>query len=444
MNDERRKSGKTCGVNLIFGSPVKPPNFSGATLRLPQHPRGLINMPAPTELRKSRHAPREDDDDVSFVHVEKRTRRQLHARPLPRGVTFGPPQVIAELTNAKPSGRGWCGHCPCHDDEHPSLSIGWGRKRNTVVRCHAGCAQGDLVAHFRKIGLSLDPIAPVRPVGDPYAMQRALRLCSTTEWRIYDALKTRGDGPATYEQLTPYAGNNRRTVARALRGLEFLGLLRIERGRPYWSRLESGWEGERRINPANIYAVASERLFRALDEDDAVVLDDLRVARNSEAEAAALYAQPKNGSGNFDTVSYVNSGGGCGDADPPSVRGGGHGDEGGPSNPERPAPSGPKHGKPARAVRAFAAACAALAVGGRWSGDADALLMSIRRPAGEKSWPRKPRTLNDWLWMSRDDRAALGCILEKEWPDAATARRPTCVFVLTMQDRAGIAAEERG
>jgi hypothetical protein len=237
---------------------------------------------------------REDDDDIPFAAEKRKRGRPLHGRPLPPGIKFAPPQVIAELTNAKPSGRGWDGHCPCHDDEHPSLSIGWGRKRNTVVHCHAGCSQKMLFAKFRSMGLSLDPGAASRPGADPYAMQRALRLCSTSERRIYDALQARGDGPATYWQLAPYAGNNRNTVARALRGLEYLGLLRIERGRPDWSLQEDG--GWRRINPPNVYAVASKRLFRALDDDDGAVLDDLRKARQSEIAASMVYAEQKNGS----------------------------------------------------------------------------------------------------------------------------------------------------
>jgi hypothetical protein len=73
-----------------------------------------------------------------------------------------------------------------------------------------------------------------------------------------------------------------------------------------------------------------------------------------------------------------------------------------------PMPSGPKRGKPASAVLAFAAACAALAADGQWVGTAHELLCSLARPAGERSWPRKTRTLNVWLWMARNDLAALG------------------------------------
>jgi hypothetical protein len=360
----------------------------------------------------------DDDGDVFFETVEKKKRRPLHGRPLPRGLKFAVPQVIAELTNAKPSGRGWSGHCPCHDDQRSSFSISWGRKRNTVVHCHAGCSQEELFAYFRLKGLSLDPIAAARRLGaDPYEMQRAFRLCSTSERRIFDALLARGDGPATYEQLAPYAGNNRRTVARALRGLEFLGLLRIERGKPHWS--EHGWE-RRRINPPNVFTVASKRLFRAPGDDDDAVLDGLREARRSEAAAAVACAEQKNGSGSFATVSYVDEREGCGGD------GGGGGSRPGEGEGEalnRPPPTGPQRGRPARAVRAFAAACAKLASGRRWVGEAHELLMGIRRPAGERSWPRQSRTLNEWLWMARADMAALGCTWTREWPDAATAQR---------------------
>ena len=301
--------------------------------------------------------------------------------------------------------------------------LGWalplpGRKRNTIVHCHAGCTQENLIAHFHSQGWSLHPLAAANPRATPHAMLRALRLCSTSERRIFDALQARGDGPATYWQLAPYTGGNRNAVARAIRGLEFLGLLRVERGRPYWSEPD-GWEKGRKVNPTNIYAVAGKRLFRALDDDDAAVLADLREVRNSERRATLVYARqkvgPKHGSIGFDTVYVkgkegVEDGGraavGCGENRP--------GDEG----LDRPPPTGPMRGKPARAVRAFAATCAELASGGRWAGGAHELLVSIRPPAGERSWPRNSRTLNVWLWMARADMAALGCKLTREWPEA--------------------------
>ena len=49
---------------------------------------------------------REDDDDIPFAAEKRKRGRPLHGRPLPPGVKFAPPQVIAELTNAKPSGMG--------------------------------------------------------------------------------------------------------------------------------------------------------------------------------------------------------------------------------------------------------------------------------------------------------------------------------------------------
>lgn len=46
-------------------------------------------------------------------------------------------KLISE-TRAKPSGSGYIGHCPCHDDKNPSLSF---REENgkVLIHCHSGC-----------------------------------------------------------------------------------------------------------------------------------------------------------------------------------------------------------------------------------------------------------------------------------------------------------------
>jgi hypothetical protein len=52
------------------------------------------------------------------------------------------------------------GHCPCHHDRNPSFSIGRGRNGQTIVHCFAGCPEDELLAHFRRLGYSLDPDPP--------------------------------------------------------------------------------------------------------------------------------------------------------------------------------------------------------------------------------------------------------------------------------------------
>jgi len=49
-------------------------------------------------------------------------------------------------------GSGWMVRCPCHEDQHPSLSISE-RDGRVLVHCFAGCAQHDLVAELRRRGL---------------------------------------------------------------------------------------------------------------------------------------------------------------------------------------------------------------------------------------------------------------------------------------------------
>ncbi len=59
---------------------------------------------------------------------------------------------IAYALEGRRSGSSWMAKCPAHNDNNPSLSI---REKDgrVLVRCHAGCAQGDVIAALRDLGL---------------------------------------------------------------------------------------------------------------------------------------------------------------------------------------------------------------------------------------------------------------------------------------------------
>lgn len=62
---------------------------------------------------------------------------------------------IINITNAKKVGEGpdYVGHCPCHDDQSPSLSIKFVSGRdNPLIHCFAGCLFIDLVQRFEELG----------------------------------------------------------------------------------------------------------------------------------------------------------------------------------------------------------------------------------------------------------------------------------------------------
>ena len=60
-------------------------------------------------------------------------------------------EKIIELTDAKPSGNGYVGLCPCHDDKTPSLSISPNPGGlNPLIHCFAGCSQENLIDHFKE------------------------------------------------------------------------------------------------------------------------------------------------------------------------------------------------------------------------------------------------------------------------------------------------------
>ena len=55
-------------------------------------------------------------------------------------------EVLQRFEGVKASGGGqYMARCPCHDDRRQSLSIGTGEK-GVVLKCHAGCDTGDILA----------------------------------------------------------------------------------------------------------------------------------------------------------------------------------------------------------------------------------------------------------------------------------------------------------
>jgi hypothetical protein len=53
-------------------------------------------------------------------------------------------KVLALFPDAARSGENWSARCPGHDDDRPSLSIGFGKEGKVLVHCHAGCTNGDI------------------------------------------------------------------------------------------------------------------------------------------------------------------------------------------------------------------------------------------------------------------------------------------------------------
>jgi hypothetical protein len=342
--------------------------------------------------RSSRDAQGRLDDDIPLAPPQRRRRRNWN-EPLP----FADPETASKLTKGRRYGPNqWMGHCPCHDDRVTSLSIKWGRKRNTVVKCHAGCTKKMVLAAIRALGYSLSPPSQQRATHrlDPLSVARALKITSRSERAIYEHLASLGDdpAPATYRALMIYAGNNERSVARAVRGLEYLGLIEVDRGRPFWS---SPLDGGRLINPASVYTVAKDRLFRDLDSDDQTVFTELRNARKSEDDLKMFMVRQNNGTGTFASESYENA---MGCAAPPTDGGCG-------------TPGGGRRGVREALVRGFVERCAAAvaAGGGRWRGACSELLGLGR------SWPRTPRTVLAALYMVRRDFAGLGLQYRIEW-----------------------------
>lgn len=72
-------------------------------------------------------------------------------------------ETIAKALGGHKSGQGWMARCPAHDDRRPSLAIRDDRGGRTLVRCHAGCQQADVIAALRSRGLWPGERASLRP-----------------------------------------------------------------------------------------------------------------------------------------------------------------------------------------------------------------------------------------------------------------------------------------
>ena len=57
-------------------------------------------------------------------------------------------EAIAKALGGRKAGGGWMARCPAHDDREPSLSIR-DKDGKVLVRCHAGCDQGRVIAALR-------------------------------------------------------------------------------------------------------------------------------------------------------------------------------------------------------------------------------------------------------------------------------------------------------
>ena len=72
---------------------------------------------------------------------------------------------LAHRLGAKSAGEGqWEVRCPAHDDRRASLSIGTGADSCALLKAHAGCDTGDVLA---AAGLKLSDLWPERAGSEP-------------------------------------------------------------------------------------------------------------------------------------------------------------------------------------------------------------------------------------------------------------------------------------
>jgi putative DNA primase/helicase len=68
---------------------------------------------------------------------------------------------VADLLNGRRQGDGWMACCPAHDDRNPSLFISE-KGGKTLLYCHAGCSQNDVLTRILALGVDLGFGKPIR------------------------------------------------------------------------------------------------------------------------------------------------------------------------------------------------------------------------------------------------------------------------------------------
>ena len=58
-------------------------------------------------------------------------------------------EAIATALGGRKAGGNWMARCPAHDDRAPSLSIRNSNDGKVLLRCHAGCGQGQVISILR-------------------------------------------------------------------------------------------------------------------------------------------------------------------------------------------------------------------------------------------------------------------------------------------------------
>ncbi len=94
-------------------------------------------------------------------------------------------KAIAKALRGRKAGAAWMARCPAHRDRTPSLAITAARDGTALVHCHAGCAQHDVIAALRALGLGITSRQPrerdrlpLRETNDDGAKRRAAQECA--------------------------------------------------------------------------------------------------------------------------------------------------------------------------------------------------------------------------------------------------------------------------
>jgi hypothetical protein len=107
-------------------------------------------------------------------------------------------ETVARALGGRKVGSAWTATCPAHEDREPSLSINDADDGKVLVRCHAGCAQEQVIAALRARGLWM--------ANSPRRFTRSEPCVAADDQSDRDNLKRTEAALVIWQSATPVGG----------------------------------------------------------------------------------------------------------------------------------------------------------------------------------------------------------------------------------------------
>lgn len=101
-------------------------------------------------------------------------------------------EKIISATKAKQKGKGFLGHCPAHDDKHPSLSITLKPDGTILMNCLTGCSQEQVIS---KLPIEKADLFPKKEAKPDYKFEKAYDYLDESRKLLFQSVRRRLANP---------------------------------------------------------------------------------------------------------------------------------------------------------------------------------------------------------------------------------------------------------